>query len=243
MIKNLKSIFNMLLVAFSCNLNASDLQSEIEQYLPNQAMPLYYEQKKFGVSDSWSFGKIPINRKFCPILTNLINKTSFATKSKYEIETNLQILDDSKSGINIDWHKNKASLNLDPRLLIRPQDGHIALNEHELQLHLAQKLNNHKIEKKCMQMLILGPMLSLKLRNVLQNIDHPLCNLINRYDWIFYPTLQSITSYLYLHRFAKNLNKESAKNLGAEDYVESLDNKLNIIFNKKQNSWSKWFGN
>jgi hypothetical protein len=60
---------------------------------------------------------------------------------------------------------------------------------------------------------------------LLQNIDHPFFNLINRYELIFYPTLHAVTSYWFLHRFAKNLNKESAKTLGAEEYEQSLDKK------------------
>ena len=242
MIKNLKTILNTLLVVFPCNLNASDLQSEMEQYLPDQAMPLYYEQKKFGVLDCWYFGKLPLNKKLCPILTNLIDKTAVANKCKHQIETNLQILDDSKSGITIDWYKNKASVNLDPRLLIRPQDDQFALNEHEFQLHVAQKINNRKIEQKCKEIFFLGPVLSLALRDILQNIDHPFFNLINRYELIFYPTFNAVSSYWFLHRYAKNLNKESAKTLGAEEYAQSLDQKINIIFNKNQKSWSKWFG-
>lgn len=241
--KKFKKILNTFLFAYLFNLKASNLQNEIEEYLPDQAMQLYYEQKKFGVSDNWSFGKIPINKKFCPILTNLINKTALLNKSKYQIESNLQILDDSKSGINIDWHKNKALLTLDPRLHVRPKDDKFALNENEIQLLIAKELNNHKIKQKCKQLFFLGPVLSLKLRNILQNIDHPLCNFINKYDAIFYPTLQAVASYWYLNRYAKNLNKESVKTLGAEDYVESLDKKINIIFNKNEKSWSKWFGN
>jgi hypothetical protein len=239
--KDLKLILQAIFVAFSANLQASDLKSEIEEFLPDYSMPTYYEYQRLGYNDSCNFGKLLINEKLCPILTNLINKTSVKNKFKHQIETNLQILDDSTSGITINWHKKKASLTLDPRLLIRPQDDLLALNEHELQLHIAHKLNSHKIDQRCKQMLFIGPVLGLKLRHILQNIDHPLCNLINRYDWIFYPTLQAVTSYCYLHRFAKNIDKESAKAMGLEESAKSLDEKLNIIFNKDQKSWSKIF--